>query len=94
MKHKLLGWISIIVLILVTGSLLSWYFYVPTKEITWGQTIQILDTGKVTQVSQDGLNVYLKIDVGDKYKTTQPQINSINSEISKCGDVCKNIVIK
>lgn len=64
------------------------------ETVDWETAVEILNSGHVTGVAQlHNLTVYLEMDDGSQIKTVEPSIDEIFTEVSKCGQPCKGIVL-
>ena len=64
------------------------------REVTWDEAIEILNSGHVVQIAQShSLDVQLALDDGTNIHTTEPGIDDIFDEVTKCGDPCATILL-
>ncbi len=64
------------------------------REVTWDEAIEILNSGHVVQIAQShSLDVQLTLDDGTNIRTTEPGIDDIFDEVTKCGDPCSTIIL-
>lgn len=63
-------------------------------EVNWETAIEILNTGRVTEVVQSHQReVILTLNDGSQIKTLEPALDDILREIERCGNVCREILI-
>lgn len=64
------------------------------REVTWDEAIEILNSGHVVAIAQShSLDVQLTLDDGTNIRTTEPGIDDIFDEVTKCGDPCATILL-
>ena len=61
-------------------------------EVNWGTAVEVLNTGRVTEVVQShNLEVILRLEDGSQIKTFEPSLDDIFREIERCGNICSQI---
>ncbi len=64
------------------------------EEADWKTAVEILNTGRVTEVMQSHtLEVILTVENGSQIKTIEPAIDDIFREVELCGKICQGIVL-
>jgi uncharacterized protein YpmB len=64
------------------------------EEVDWKTTIEILNTGQVTEVVQShNLDVTLTLEDDSQIKTIEPLLDDIFRQIELCGSVCREILL-
>ena len=64
------------------------------QNINWKQAIDILNQGEVKSVFQThNLDVSLVLEDGSIFKTREPAIDDIFTEVEKCGSPCSDVIL-
>ena len=63
-------------------------------NLTWPDAVEYLNAGGVKSATQThALKVFLELDDGSRFQTTEPEIDAIFEAVRKCGAPCEGIMV-